>query len=293
MSHADSPLPTRRTTAILRALALTAAAAALPACGGGTGSVSFDTWGEEYIEEEIPTSEFEDGWQVKYDTFLVNIGHVKVADSDGTLGAEMPGTTLFNHRLAGTKPVFKATDLAEGPWKSVSFEVPKITADTELSTGVTQAEKDAMLAAGAAIHVRGTATKGSVTKTFDWFFAKGTVFDDCKGERDGKEVSGAIVTSGGTDQIQLTIHGDHLFYDDLQSENAVLRFDPIAAADADDNGEVTLQELSQIKLVTLDAGPYGTGSADGIDDLAAFVTALSQTVGHFRGEGECFGRTID
>ncbi|MEZ4302537.1 MAG: hypothetical protein R3B70_46845 [Polyangiaceae bacterium] len=297
LKHRLSPFAANsRASARARAtylFALAAAALSLSACDGGTGSIAFHTWGEDYIEDEIPASDFEDGWQVTYDTFLVNIGHVRVAASDGTLGAEMTGTLLFNHAVPGQKPVITFDDLPAGPWEKVSYEVPAVTETTTLADGVTEAEKATMLAQGTSMRVVGTATKAGVEKTFDWSFLRSTLYDDCQGDRDGKLVQGALVTNGGTDQIQLTIHGDHLFYDDLQSENAVLRFDPIAAADTDADGAVTLEELSQIKLFTLDAGPYGTGSADGIDDLAAFVTALSQTVGHFRGEGECFGRPID
>ena len=56
-----------------------------------------------------------------------------------------------------------------------------------------------------------------------------------------------------------------------------------------DDGEVTLEELATVKLAAIPTanGPYGTGSAAGINDLRDFVEALSRTVGHYRGEGEC------
>jgi hypothetical protein len=261
-------------------------------CGGGTGAVSFSTWGEEYIEDVIPASEFEDGWEVSYDKFLVNIGHVTVADAAGDTGARMAGTMIFNHQLSGEKSVFSAADLAAGRWEKVSYEIPVADAAAALADGVTEEDKSLLVDDGASVYVIGSATKGAETKTFEWAFAVGTLLDDCKGERDGKETLGALVTNGGTDQIQLTIHGDHLFYDDLQSPNALLRFDPIAAADANADGEVTLEELSAVKLFDIDVGTYGTGSVDDVNDLGAFVIALSQTVGHFRGEGECFSKPL-
>lgn len=265
---------------------------AVAGCSPGKGAVSFETWGEEYIEDKIPAGAFEDGWEVTYEKFLVNIGHVTVADSEGVVGARMDGTILFDHRLPGVKPVFSAADLEARPWEKVSYEIPIVTPDTALADGVTDEDRGLLLDSGASIYVVGSAVKGGETKTFEWAFPVGTLFDDCRGERGGKETDGALVTNGGTDQIQLTIHGDHLFYDDLQSPNAVLRFDPIAAADADMDGAVTLEELSEVKLFDITVGPYGTGSAADIDDLGAFVTALSQTVGHFRGEGECFGKPL-
>ena len=96
------------------------------------------------------------------------------------------------------------------------------------------------------------------------------------------------MTEGGNDSIELTIHGDHFFYDDLQAADAVVRGEAVFAADADNDGEVTLAELAQVRLVDLPADQYGTGGVDGVDDLGAFIEFLSRTVGHYRGEGECF-----
>ena len=98
------------------------------------------------------------------------------------------------------------------------------------------------------------------------------------------------MTNGGVDTVELTIHGDHLYYDDLQSPNAKRRFDAIADADKDMDKTITQDELTAEKLVAIDPmkGAYGTGAASDVDDLGAYVRALSRTVGHFRGEGECF-----
>ncbi len=56
-----------------------------------------------------------------------------------------------------------------------------------------------------------------MTKTFAWGFTNGTVYSDCVSEIDGKEAEGFIVANGGNEKVQLTIHGDHFFYDDLAS----------------------------------------------------------------------------
>ena len=39
------------------------------ACGG-VGQVSLTTWGEDFIEQEIPATLFEDGFSVRYSKFL-------------------------------------------------------------------------------------------------------------------------------------------------------------------------------------------------------------------------------
>lgn len=261
------------------------------ACSTAQGQLTFSTWGEEYIEKGIPSSEFADGWGVTFDTFLVVLADVEVSDGTSTQ-AKMPKPKLFNHVVPGPKPVFSAGTLPAQAYTKVSFMLTPVTADTELGQGATEADKALMTKGGYSVYVSGKAKKGAEEKRFSWGFSTKTLFGDCKVEESGKEVLGVVVTSGGTLDAELTIHGDHFFYDDLQSPDAKLRFQNLADADADKNGEVTLAELSAVKLARLpkENGPYGTGSAADVTDLGAFVTGLTRTVGHFRGEGECISR---
>ena len=88
--------------------------------------------------------------------------------------------------------------------------------------------------------------------------------------------------------VQITIHGDHPFYDRLQeSPNPAvatsLRFDAIAEADADVDGEVTLEELD---AAILDVTRYDPSPFE-VTTLGEFVGELVRTIGHYRGEGEC------
>lgn len=278
-------------------LVLTVGAAALAGCGGeelaGKGNVSFTTWGEEYIEKEIPATTFEDGWSIDYWKFLVVIGDITIADGAGAVGAQMKGTKLFNHVTEGTKKIVDFGDLEAKAWTQVSYEVRPAATDTELG-GASADDLMRMQAGGYSVYVEGEATKGAEKKTFQWGFTTATRYADCEGDKDGKLTRGVLVTNGGTDTVELTIHGDHFFYDDLQSPNAAVRFNAIAAADADLDGEVTLAELSMKQLVNIDPadGGYGTGSFDDVNELGAFVTALSRTLGHFRGEGECFAAAL-
>ena len=270
------------------------AAALLAGCGAeepaGRGDVAITTWGEGYIEEEIPASDFEDGWSIKFSKFLVVLGGVRIADDAGAIGAESKGTKIVDHVSPGVKPLVTFGALEAKAWTKVSFEIRPPDEGTELGDGATAADLDAMKQGGYALWAEGEATQGAVTKTFRWGFGVPTAYVECKGDKDGRETPGVLVTNGGIDNVELTIHGDHLFYDDLQSPTAKLRFNALASADVDQDGEVTLAELAMKKLVDIDPteGAYGTGSAGDVNDLGAFVTDLSRTVGHFRGEGECF-----
>ncbi|HSN98190.1 MAG TPA: hypothetical protein VLS89_07825 [Candidatus Nanopelagicales bacterium] len=272
-------------------ISLAAAAALLAAgCGGedsaGTGNVAFTTWGEGYIEQEIPAADVADGWRVTFSKFLVVLRDVTVADREGNVGAQMDGSLLVDHTMPSPKPVVRFEGLEAKPWERVSFRIGPADANTVLE-GATEEDRQLLLSSGASLYAEGQIESAGATKSFRWAFQEDTVYRECRGEKDGKETEGVSVTNGGTDTVELTIHGDHLFYDDLQAEAAVLRAQAIADADADMDGEVTLTELSAVPLVSIPEGSYGTGSAGNIDDLGAFVVALSRTVGHFRGEGEC------
>lgn len=279
-----------------RTVALGVLVAALgSACGedDGEGTATFTTYGEDFIEKEIPAEEIEDGWSVTFERFLVVIGEVSVAEGGAAPAARMAGSKLFEmKRATGDKLVTRFERVPAKAYDRVSYAIAPAGASTELGDGASDADKQLMIAGGYSIYFEATATRGAASKRMAWGFTTSTLYDRCTSVESGKETDGIVVTNGGTANAQLTIHGDHFFYDDLQSESAKLRFDNLAAADANDDGTLTLEELGAVKLAALPAGsgPYGTGSAAGVHDLRAYVEALSRTLGHFRGEGECLSR---
>jgi hypothetical protein len=277
-------------------LAAAAALLALLGCGSdaGHGDVTFTTWGEDYVEQGIPAAAFpRDGWSVKYAKFLVVFRAITIADSAGAVAAKLTTPQVFDLTRAGEKEIVTFAALEAKNWDRVSYQLGPMTADAVLAPGTTDADRQLLLAARAHLHVEGVATKGALSKRIRWTFAAPTLLVECEGEQGGKKTLGVTVTNGGSETVQLTVHGDHLFYDDLQAANAVPRFDAIAKADADADGEVTLEELAAVRLYAIDPadGRYGTGAAANVNTLRDFVTALSRTVGHYRGEGECFAKS--
>ncbi|NUP13494.1 MAG: hypothetical protein HOW73_46240 [Polyangiaceae bacterium] len=270
-------------------LALLSAACGDDTSSGGEGSVTFTTWGEEYIEQEIPADTFEDGYSITYDKFLVLIGNIVIADDAGAEAARHDGFFLINHTEPGTKELITFDGLEAKPYTLVSYETsPAAAANIEPVGAATQADVDFMASEGFHVYIEGTISNGTDSKTFKWGFGVPTLLDECEGEIDGKLTEGVLVTNGGDDVVELTIHGDHFFYDDLQSPDAVVRGDAVFNADADGDGEVTRQELAAVSLIDLPPDQYGTGGVDAVNDLDAFIEFLSRTIGHYRGEGECF-----
>jgi hypothetical protein len=279
---------------------LAGALCVLPACddAAGRGKATFTTWGEAYIEDEIPADArgqegFIDGWTVRYDKFLVVFHAIKVADARGAVAAEMVGSKFVDNTADGRKQLIVFDDLEAQHWDSVSYQIKPADDDTELVSG-DAGDLQMMIDNGYSIYVEGSAEQRredgeTVRKTFRWGFDTATQYKRCQqAEASGHALEGIVVTNGGNDVSELTTHGDHFFYDRLMAspDPAVptsLRFDAMAAADADQDGEVTLEELGG---AAIDVRLYDPSGLDA-PSLRAFVTSLARTVGHFRGEGEC------
>ncbi|MBL8946907.1 MAG: hypothetical protein JNK45_27295, partial [Myxococcales bacterium] len=114
------------------------------------------------------------------------------------------------------------------------------------------------------------------TVAFAWGFDTSTTYRDCEVVEE--------VPADGESTTTITIHADHIFYDDLDSPEPNVAFDLIAASDADMDGTVTPQELLA-RDISAEAR-YQVGSRD-VSNLWDFMAVMSQTVGHIDGEGEC------
>ena len=68
--------------------------------GGGEGTVTFTTWGEDYSKRRSlpPTSE---GYSIHDDKLVISIGNIVVADADGTVAAQHDGFCLVNQVARG------------------------------------------------------------------------------------------------------------------------------------------------------------------------------------------------
>jgi hypothetical protein len=211
-----------------------------------------------------------------------------VADAKGETGAQHEGSILFDNHARGVKSVVDFGDVPAKAWSDVSYEIAPVSESTKLSDSVTEDDKQLMLDGKYSFYVEATASKEEVTKHYAWGFAIGTKYQECHSEQDGRDEAGVVVTNNSETVVELTTHGDHLYYDRLQAspDPAIvtsLRFDTIALADKDDDGEITLEELNAAPLNLELYDPSGLRAAT----QGAFIASLARTIGHFRGEGEC------
>ncbi len=268
----------------------------------GKGTEDFTTNGEDFIETGIPagdgTSGFVDGWSLKYSKFLVNFSEITVADASGEVVAKLDKPRFVDNVRPGIKELITFSDLDAKAFTQVSYEIKTAVRDTEVVGDADPADLDMMVEDGLSVYVEGTATKKKVEKTFHWGFKTQTSYKDChSAEENGISTEGVVVTNNQTDTSELTTHGDHLYYDSLQSgDNAkptLIRFNEKAAADdgpnGDGDGDVTLQELCQENI---DPEIYNTSGLPGAT-IGDFVISLARTIGHYRHEGECTIKRID
>ena len=272
-------------TMILMALTMT-----LAACGdeAGSGTLRLTTYGEDFIEKEIPASAggaegFTDGYTVKFSRFLVALSTLKVAEGGGAVAADLPGPLIFDMHPAGPHLIKEFAGVEARRWDSVGVSI-KPASGASAGNGVSAAHVKLMNDGGYSVYVEGAASKGSASLGFKWGFTTATSYGQCSTKTGG---AGVVIPSGGSATVEFTVHGDHLFYDDLQSADPSLRFQAMANADADKDGAVTLEELAKVDLTTLPAGQYGTGGSGSVKNLRQFVEALSRTLIHYQGEGHC------
>jgi hypothetical protein len=258
------------------------AAVALSGCGG-SGNLSLTVWGEEFIEQQIPTDTFEDGYSVRFSKFLVVIKDFTLATKTGTTGPSQSTPYVVDVTKPGPIELQTFTGLNAIKWDAVSYGIGPSPSAVGRGT-VTAADVEAMTTGGHSVWVDGTVSKGTMSKTFSWKFDTDTHYASCTNPDLGE---GVTVASGGNEVVELTIHGDHLWYDDLQSPEAKVRGQAVVTADADADGTVTQAELTQVQLTALPLGQYGTGGANNVKNLNDFVRSLVRTIGHYRGEGEC------
>jgi hypothetical protein len=220
----------------------------------------------------------EDGWTIHFERLLVGMGYTMLGGDDCEVYGEAQYTELFDFTVPGKQMLGEVYGLNAC---NLEFHVnPAYFA--YLGNGVTVADRamivdrNDLLANGfraPSIYVRGNAIQGSVTKHFAWKFRGGYSFNECENPMDG-----TINTSlqlQGSEELQpiVTFHPDELFRDNIETDAAV-RFDPLAAADTNSDGELSLEEVSQIPAPVVELTPKETldaGALDGgyiVDDMS-------------------------
>lgn len=261
---------------MLSRTALVLASLSLFACGSKPGTLQVSIYGEEFIEEGIPSDVFSDGWKLNFSKFLVSLGDVSAANEHTA-----PALTDSTYRIfdltrpsSGMGHSVLSGEVPGGAYDHIGYRIAPPPTGAKLGNA-TAADLDRLRQGGFGLYVEGSAQKGTVTKTIRWGFTGKTAYGGCHS---------TAVIDGGPAKSQITIHADHLLYDDLFSSEPNVSFDLIASADTNTDGEVTSAELAAVDIST--QARYQVGST-GVRDLWSFITYQTSTVGHIDGEGHC------
>jgi len=253
----------------------------------------------------------EDGWAIEYQRLLIGLGRVDLEGDRCTVYSDADYTRLFDLLLPGAQKVSEQYALGSCDF---GFGVVPPSASSLLGQGVSEADAifmrtpptdPAVSRRGISLYVEGQATRGSARERFAWAFRWRVSYQDCATTRNGELAVGLELASGQEQEVEIQISGDALFRDDPDPELAKLRFAAFAAADAQSgnaDGEVSLDELRQVKLADLSpGGGYQRLVSAASSDVPPFVGAeptledyllVSAFPGmaRFRDDGSCVAR---
>jgi hypothetical protein len=200
----------------------------------------------------------DDGWLVRYDRQLVSLGNVGVVEGPCELYAESHYVRILD--LSRTVPQKLAELYALGSCPVV-FEVRAPPGTVVLGAGVEPEDKAFLQTPGSspyvndlgiALHLAGSATRGERSLSFAWSIRDNLIYgpvDDC---------GDATFTSEVTTSLDIRVRTADLFSDPSLADGVPgSHFDQFAAADANADDEITLEELDTVPLEGVPDGGGG------------------------------------
>jgi hypothetical protein len=251
-------------------------------------------------QADAPATETADGWSITFDRVLVSIGRVGL-DGDGCSVYSDPdyGRVLSLLGAPSRQKISEAYALGSCDFE---FAIGNASSDSLLGVGTTTDDFDLMRTAGTdrynsargiSLLVSGRAKKAQQDLTFAWPFRGRARYAECENTVDGVVQRGLSLAQDGDTTVDVALHPEALFAEDVASYDSALRFDAIASADALGNGdgEVSLEELSLVTLSDLQTGgQYSEGEAPVIPwiSLEDFVyLGTAPQVARFQETGKC------
>jgi hypothetical protein len=277
---------------------------ALLGCDGSAamGTVQVSITGEEGAQlgwplvEDAEVVAFDDDWEVRFRHVIVGVAGFRLRDGREEIVANQPPGYLVDLHQ-GDQDLWELTDVPAQRWPDVGYRIaPPGGASVRLGE-IPEAIAAAMQDEGLSLWIEGMGTKADREVPFTFGIPGGVTLSRCLNGLD--ETDGMIVGEGRTSEVELTLHLDHLFWDDHDAEEPRLLFGPIAYA-AGDDGMVSLDALASQRLADLraeDGEPLV--DEDGMpivyiprveladNNLREYLIDTALTLGHFNGEGHC------
>lgn len=289
----DTPAPRSR---LFLPTALAAAALAQGACLPGDtrpvpGSLFVSVSPSPAVSEGFDT---EDGYRVRFERLVSAVGDLDLErdDADCNRYAAARYDRLFDFTVADGQKVGVVWGLGAC---RLRFRLRAPSFEALLGPGATASDRELMRIRAsdrfadderASVLVRGEATGPLGTKRFDWVFRRGYNITNCEAPGDGYVTTVAL--EGGEElSLALEVRGEELFRAAADPQ-APLRFAPFAEADADGDGDITLDELDAAPrppFALPDAGTEPPSADDTLEELV--YTELLPRLLAVAGGGDC------
>jgi hypothetical protein len=274
-----------------------------------------------------------DGWRVTFDRVFVALGDESLADNCAIYG-EAEYDRVINLHAGASQHLGVLHALGKC---DLRFRLGPPSSDAVLGAQVSEADKAQMRApfkdpytglspngAGAGLDIQGTASRDdngtgvTTTKKFHLIYRRRIRYQRCTSESPPADAStveltalrafsdaGPTVSLEGKEEVvfDLVLEPEAMLRDDPNPSAGVLRFNPFALADRDNNGEITLDELRTVTIASIrdggasfeagtydvdDAGLLVRGRPIAIESLGDYVyELLIPTLLRFRGSGWC------
>lgn len=239
--------------------------------------------GRVYVTAEASAATTEgfstdDNWTIRFERLLVGIGNVSLEGQDCNEYSGSGYDRLFEFTLSGAQKLGEAYGLGAC---DIEFRLRSPSDESLLQKGVSAGDHEFMRELTlegveipenlpfngrlprTGVYARGTATRGGVVKRFDWKFIVGRYeLSNCENAVDGSKTSLVNLKAAEDLRLAVTFHGEDLFRDGI-APGDLHRFDRLAAADADMDGNITLVELSAVPAPEVE----GEVPIDDDDDL--------------------------
>lgn len=301
-------------------------------CGDGasitndSGNLSVLLEAESTIVEGVAAGDGDeqiaDGWNARFDRFLVAIGDVRAelaSDRDQVFGDERIVAVDLTKIPSNGKTLWHVDGLPAERYQ-FGYRVADANAVTSRDSSVSKADLETMKAGDWSHLVTlvlsktdgvscppesraqvdadtpsvsessyGVACYANPEIRVELGMRALAVYGPC--ERDG--VAGFSIPAGGEKTVAATLHGDHLFFNGFPEgdEGGIHRYAQwLADCDLNVDGNVTLDELDQLApsdLAELDDRYQLGGAPLEVRTLRDYAAAQLMTQGHFEGEGEC------
>jgi hypothetical protein len=201
--------------------------------------------GDDELHEGLVAT---DGWDIAFERFELSLGQVWLDRAPEGARCDPYSESLYLRILDLLRPGphTLSTLYARGDCAiRVQMRGPGTETKTVLATDVDEEverhfrtfDSDVLVEdAPVALHVVGNASRSDAAVSFDWSFRQAFDYELCQ----------SIRFEGGTaDIFDIVVHSRLLFRDRPDAENVELRFEHFAAADANGDGDITLDELAR------------------------------------------------